>query len=54
VIVNLVDRRIEVRESPIKSAGRYRTTSVLGRDERVSLKLPNGQGIEVAGEEILP
>ncbi len=54
LILNLVDRRIEVREGPIESAGRYRTTRVLGRDEQVSLRLPDGQAIEVAGEEILP
>ncbi len=54
LILNLVDRRIEVREDPDPSAGQYRSTRILGRDERVSLDLPNGQKIDVTGEEILP
>jgi len=54
VILNLVDRQIEVREEPRAATGRYRTARVLGRDERVSLHLPGRQELEVPGTELLP
>ena len=54
LILNLVDRQIEVREKPLPSAGRYRTARVFARDDRISLYLPDGGVCEVAGEELLP
>jgi Putative restriction endonuclease len=54
LILNLVDRQIEVREDPQASIGRYRTARVLGREERISLQLPGGQVLEVPGAELLP
>ena len=54
LILNLVDRQIEIREDPLASAGRYRTAHVVGKDERVALNLPDGRVVEVAGEELLP
>ena len=54
VIVNLIDLRIEVFESPIPSEGRYAQTWTLPTGASLSLHVGGGARVEVPVSDLLP
>lgn len=54
VIVNLVDRVVEVYTDPVKGAGRYAKSGLLRGDAEVTFPTPSGQPVTVAARTLLP
>jgi len=54
LLVNLIDRQVEVYEAPDPGAGRYRSRADLKPGEEVALLLAGGERLAVPVESLLP
>ena len=54
LIVNLRDEQLELHEQPLSGQGRYAKIDILKRGQTLTLKLRDGQSLDIAAAEWLP
>lgn len=54
LIINLIEKRIEVHEQPLAGLGRYGQVKIVKHGEKVALLVGAEQRLEVAANELLP
>jgi Uma2 family endonuclease len=53
LLINLVDRVIEVRSNAVVGEGKYASTEILGRQDILRLDMPNGIQIEIPVDSLV-